>query len=180
MGRELGARERTTSQPDPELTRRLSLLPSLAALGCFYLQSERVSHGLLQMLKGTSLGSPVSVRGPQTGRCELTLRSRPSPLQCQERVVADTNLLLLSDGNPVCSNCSYQVRHRFRTTSARWKNYSREVEGGGLTPDTLGTPVLCVQEAYHGRGHHDRYVPLIYFLSRRSSLSEQDQMIADV
>jgi hypothetical protein len=34
----------------------------------------------------------------------------PSTSQCQERVVADTNLLLLSDGNPVCSNCSYQVR----------------------------------------------------------------------
>lgn len=33
--------------------------------------------------------------------------------QCQDRVTADTNLLLLSDGNPVCSNCSYQVRPSF-------------------------------------------------------------------
>ena len=29
--------------------------------------------------------------------------------KCRERVSADTNLLLLSDGNPVCGNCSYQV-----------------------------------------------------------------------
>lgn len=28
--------------------------------------------------------------------------------KCQERVTADTNLLLLSDGTPVCSTCSYQ------------------------------------------------------------------------
>lgn len=29
--------------------------------------------------------------------------------KCQEKVSADTNLLLLSDGSPVCGNCSYQV-----------------------------------------------------------------------
>ena len=28
--------------------------------------------------------------------------------KCHERVTADTNLLLLSDGQPVCSNCSYK------------------------------------------------------------------------
>jgi hypothetical protein len=27
--------------------------------------------------------------------------------KCKDRVTADTNLLLLSDGQPVCSNCSY-------------------------------------------------------------------------
>ncbi len=27
--------------------------------------------------------------------------------KCHDRVTADTNLLLLSDGQPVCSNCSY-------------------------------------------------------------------------
>lgn len=29
--------------------------------------------------------------------------------KCHEKVSADTNLLLLSDGSPVCGNCSYQV-----------------------------------------------------------------------
>lgn len=29
--------------------------------------------------------------------------------KCKEKVSADTNLLLLSDGSPVCGNCSYQV-----------------------------------------------------------------------
>jgi hypothetical protein len=29
--------------------------------------------------------------------------------KCKDRVSADTNLLLLSDGSPVCGNCSYQV-----------------------------------------------------------------------
>lgn len=28
--------------------------------------------------------------------------------KCHQRVTADTNLLLLSDGQPVCSNCSYK------------------------------------------------------------------------
>lgn len=32
--------------------------------------------------------------------------------KCNEKVSADTNLLLLSDGNPVCGNCSYQVSSR--------------------------------------------------------------------
>lgn len=29
-------------------------------------------------------------------------------IKCNNRVTADTNLLLLSDGDPVCSSCSYQ------------------------------------------------------------------------
>lgn len=29
-------------------------------------------------------------------------------VKCHNRVTADTNLLLLSDGDPVCGNCSYQ------------------------------------------------------------------------
>lgn len=29
--------------------------------------------------------------------------------KCKDKVSADTNLLLLSDGSPVCGNCSYQV-----------------------------------------------------------------------
>jgi len=29
--------------------------------------------------------------------------------KCKDRVSADTNLLLLSDGSPVCGNCSYQA-----------------------------------------------------------------------
>ena len=59
--------------------------------------------------------SPSPPPGRRQARWELTSpRLRPSPLQCQERVVADTNLLLLSDGNPVCSNCSYQVSDRSR------------------------------------------------------------------
>lgn len=41
---------------------------------------------------------------------------RPATLpQCQERVTADTNLLLLSDGTPVCSTCSYQVSLPYTT-----------------------------------------------------------------
>lgn len=37
--------------------------------------------------------------------------------KCKEKVSADTNLLLLSDGSPVCGNCSYQVRPVMRSLS---------------------------------------------------------------
>lgn len=30
---------------------------------------------------------------------------------CKEKVSADTNLLLLTNGNPVCGDCSYQVSY---------------------------------------------------------------------
>lgn len=41
--------------------------------------------------------------------------------KCKEKVSADTNLLLLSDGSPVCGNCSYQVR----IGALRWNTNSR-------------------------------------------------------
>lgn len=37
--------------------------------------------------------------------------------KCNDKVSADTNLLLLADGSPICGNCSYQVSQKTEVLS---------------------------------------------------------------
>lgn len=61
--------------------------------------------------------------------------------KCQEKVSADTNLLLLSDGSPVCGNCSYQV------SEIRWTRTDKQcfVCKQAITEEAIMTG----DESYH-------------------------------
>ncbi|KIR62439.1 hypothetical protein I314_03381 [Cryptococcus bacillisporus CA1873] len=59
---------------------------------------------------------PMNGMDPKCGGCGLVIDQESGGVvvafgcaKCKEKVSADTNLLLLSDGSPVCGNCSYQV-----------------------------------------------------------------------